>query len=225
MRTKFNRRPLYAGLGLAGLVLLGLVVGIYRSGGQRLSSLNRALRERKDTLARLESRVATLKKLESRCAKLGTRLAVLEPALPTGEYVPTFLRQIEKLAQDTSNSLSSIKPKPVVMLAVAKPKQNFDEDAVTAGSGNQKGKAASKTGSYETLTIEMGIEGEYWDLMLFLEQLGRFPKMIAVNEMSLSGTQQAGRSLTPDMTVTSRIDLVALIQNREPKQWKNGEKS
>jgi Tfp pilus assembly protein PilO len=118
MRVRASRRPLHAGLGLAGLVLLGFVVGIYRSGGQKLGTLNRTLRERKDTLTRLEGRVSTLKRLEERCAKLRTRLAVLEPALPTGEYMPTFLRQIETLAQDTDNHLSGIKPKPVVEMAV-----------------------------------------------------------------------------------------------------------
>jgi hypothetical protein len=61
--------------------------------------------------------------------------------------------------------------------------------------------------------------------MHFLEALGSFPKMIAVNDVALSGTQGTGKFAMQQPEVTSRIDLIALIQSREPKQWKNGEKS
>lgn len=229
MRTRYNRRPIYAVLGLVGLVLLGLLVGIYRSGGQRLTALNRTLRERRDTLARLEGRVATLKKLEVRCRTLRRRLAILEPALPEGEYVPTFLRQIENLARDTKNELSSIKPKPVVELALSKPKaaaseESLDESLSGGAASNGAGAPASER-PYETLMIEMGMQGQYWDLLRFLDELGQFPKMIAVNEISLKGMQRTGSAAAEQTEITTSVSLVALIHNREPKQWKNGVKS
>ncbi|NIQ99911.1 MAG: hypothetical protein GTN78_06870, partial [Gemmatimonadales bacterium] len=39
---------------------------------------------------------------------------------------------------------------------------------------------------YDFRPIELKLEGTYWTMVAFLEQLRQFPKMIAVNDVSFS---------------------------------------
>ena len=96
------------------LALLALLISVARSGTARLERADRRLREREATLNTLQTRVRGLPKLEMRHESLVKKLAVLEPAVSTGAYVPTLLRQMESLAKETGSKMVGLKPEPVL---------------------------------------------------------------------------------------------------------------
>jgi Tfp pilus assembly protein PilO len=226
-KSKVTRQHAYAGASILALALLAVLIGVTRSGTQRMQRVSRTLRERQTTLATLQTRVMNLGKLEARHQQLTKRLAILEPYVSTGAYVPTLLRQMERLAQDTGNRMVGLKPQPVLQVAV--PKQT-DEEGRASQPGKPAGEGANKVKSpaerYERLPIEMSVESNYAALLTFLDRLSTFPKMIAVSEMSLTPAAQSVRETQRSAyTFSGKLDIVALIQRQESKPWKSGAKS
>lgn len=221
-RSRITAQHAYAAVGILAMALLALLISVTRSGTAKLDGANRTLRERETTLATLQTRVRQLPKLEVRHQTLVKTLAVLEPAVSSGAYVPTLLRQMEGLAKDTGNTMMGLKPEPVLKVAVApRPSENGQEAPAVS---TQQVKARPER--YERLPIELNIESNYQTLIALLQRLSTFPKMIAVNEMSLSPAAQSGRQARPSVhSFTGKLDLVALIQRQESKKWKSGAKS
>jgi len=221
-RSGITSQHAYAAASILALVLLALLISITRSGTARLDRTNRTLRERDTTLATLQTRVRQLPKLEMRHQELAKTLAVLEPAVSSGAYVPTLLRQMEGLAKDTGNRMMGLKPEPVLKVAVAARPSEAGEEVPAADK--QQTKAAPAR--YEQLPIQLNLESNYQTLLALLHRLSTFPKMIAVNEMSLSPAAQSGPQAQHSIhTFTGKLDLVALIQRQESKKWKSGAKS
>jgi len=59
---------------------------------------------------------------------------------------------------------------------------------------------------YERMPIEMQLQGRYWTMVSFLDHLDRFPKMIAVNDISFSPSGGQKKS-----AISSRLQLIALV--------------
>jgi Tfp pilus assembly protein PilO len=189
MKKWKNTKPVVAVLCALTLVLMVVALSIYRSGAQRTSALKADLQAKKHELAGLRRRLATRPALERRYRLLRARLDKLETGLPTGAYVPTFLKQIESLAWNTGNQIAGVKP--VVNLSQPQPQA-------------QKKQVGSCP--YERMPIEMQLQGRYWTMVSFLDHLDRFPKMIAVNDISFSPSGGQKKS-----AISSRLQLIALV--------------
>jgi Tfp pilus assembly protein PilO len=194
MKKWKSTKPIVAILCALTLALMVVALSIYRSGAQRTSTLKAELQAKKHELAGLRKRLATRPALERRYRLLRARLDRLETGLPTGAYVPTFLKQIESLAWKTGNQIAGIKP--VINLAQPQPQSQQQ----------QQQKKQSGSSPYERMSIEMQLQGRYWTMVSFLDQLDRFPKMIAVNDISLSPSGGQKKSI-----ISSRLQLTALI--------------
>jgi len=220
-----NRKAAFTGLILVSGVLLCLGVLIYQTKETKRRTLIRAFNSKRQELQGLQAKLATRRVLERKYADLQQRLAVLEPALPTYAYVPTFLRQIEKLAQDTSNKVAGVKPLPLLE-RIPTPAPT---EAEGGKGGSEKGKAAAEAAQqplaaqlYDRVPIEFNLSGEYWQTVRFLERLSKFPKMLAVDDISLTPAGQASGLKAPDLRVT--MNLLALIQKGE-KKWTSDAKN
>ena len=219
-----TRQHAYAAAGLLALALMAVLASATRSGAERLRKASATLRERQDALAALQTRVKDLRQLESRHGQLVADLALLEPAVPTGAYVPTLLRQMEHMVTDTGSHMLGLKPEQVLhVAAVRPPTENGEAGPPQVAAGAPKSKTAER---YERVPIEMSVETNYAALLAFLDGLSKFPKMVAVNEMSITPVAKSLRAeAASKYTFTGKIDIVALIQKQEPKQWKSGAKS
>jgi Tfp pilus assembly protein PilO len=157
--------------------------------------------------------------LERKYTGLQERLAVLEPALATYAYIPTFLRQIEKLAQDTSNQVAGVKPLPLIAQTPAPAPAGEGQEGAPAGgqTAAAQGKAEQPTAVklYDRVPIEFNLTGEYWRTVAFLERLSKFPKMLAVDDLSITPTGQPQGLTAPELRV--KMTLLALIQKGEEK--------
>jgi Tfp pilus assembly protein PilO len=185
-----STKPVVAVLCAVTLVLMVVALSIYRSSAKQMSALGTELKAKKQELAGLHKRLAARPAMERRYMSLRTHLARLEMGLPTGAYVPTFLKQIEALALKTGNQIGGVKPEAGLGQPALSPQQQ------------QK----PSSSPYERMPIEMQLQGRYWALTSFLDHLGRFPKIIAVNDISVSpvGGQKKNN-------LSSKVQLIALI--------------
>ncbi len=214
-----DRKIVYALLGIAVLCLIGLGGSLYHSKASGLKELQQALQKKQVELVETKAKVEKLPELEQQYQGLRDRLAVLEPTLPTAAYIPTFLRQIEGLATGTDNSIILIRPKPALKKSGASSAVKINnetgevikDEKKTAGDTDATKKEPELP--YDFVPIEVRVQGTYWTVIAFLSELQRFPKMIAVNDISFSPSQGAagasaqGRS--PNLTAS--MNLIAVV--------------
>lgn len=185
-----DRKIVFALLGIGILCLIGLGGSLYHGKAAQLKELERTLAQKEAELEEVQAKVVQLPELEQQHQDLRERLSVLEPALPTSDYIPTFLRQIENLAAGTRNEILLIRPKPAIKRSPADSAVQIDNEtgAIVRGGRGQP-QAAPPQLPYDFVPIELRLEGTYWTVIDFLAELQQFPKMIAVNDISFSPTQ------------------------------------
>jgi Tfp pilus assembly protein PilO len=216
-----QRKAAFTALILAAGVLLCGGLLLYQSKTTKLRSLSQTRNRKLEELRGLQAKLASRPVLERKYEDLQARLAVLEPTLATYAYIPTFLRQIEQLARDTDNKVSGVKPLPLIAQTPASP------PAAEEGAGNQgaKPQAASPPAAqelYDRVPIEFSLEGDYWRTAEFIRRLSKFPKMLAIDDLSLTPTGQPQGLKAPDLRV--KMTLLALIQKGEEK-WTSDAKN
>jgi Tfp pilus assembly protein PilO len=223
-----DRKVVFALLGIAALCLIGLGVSLYRAKGTELAKLARELKAKETQLTEVRLNLTKQPELEAKYSRLQARLSVLEPGLPNSAYMPTFLRQIERLATETNNRIVMIRPKakPATGRSAAVTMNNetgevVKEEPKAAGSTGKAGKESDKTKlPYDYSSIELKIEGTYTTILSFLKELQQFPKMIAVNDISFSPKQSGSLMQSPELVAT--MDLTAVVTKVTPKGGKDG---
>jgi len=206
-----DRKIVFALLGIGILCLIGLGASLYHGKATELKELEGALGQKEAELEEMQSKVTQLPQLEDRYQDLRGRLSVLEPGLPDSAYIPTFLRQIESLASGTRNDILLIRPKPAIKRSAADSavKINDETGAIIKDAGQPAKAAPPPPMPYDFVPIELRVQGTYWTVIDFLAELQRFPKMIAVNDISFSPNQGglvSGRS--PNLTASMELTAV-----------------
>lgn len=206
-----DRKIVFALLGIGILCLIGLGASLYHGKATELKELEGALGQKEAELEEMQSKVTQLPQLEDRYQDLRGRLSVLEPGLPDSAYIPTFLRQIESLASGTRNDILLIRPKPAIKRSAADSavKINDETGAIIEDAGHPAKAAPPPPMPYDFVPIELRLQGTYWTVIDFLAELQRFPKMIAVNDISFSPNQGglvSGRS--PNLTASMELTAV-----------------
>ena len=220
MRIGPDRKVVFALLAIAALCVIGLGATLYRSKVAELSRLRDELVDKKAKLGNLHDKLAAQSDLEEKYGKLQARLSVLEPALPDSAYMPTFLRQIEGLAVATHNRIIMIRPKETSDTKTRNVAINDETGEVVANKESGDGKKASGTNSdtdkpklpYGKTDIEVKMQGSYWTIISFLNELREFPKMIAVNDIAftperagMTQRQASGADVTATMSLSAVI--------------------
>ncbi len=207
-----DRKVVLALIGIAILCLIGLGASLYQAKAAELERLEQELEDKEAHYEEIRAKLRRMPALESRHEELQERLSVLEPSLPDSAYVPTFLRQIETLASETKNAILLIRPKPPVERSGADAVAiNNETGEITAATGTDAAVNQRNALPYDFRPIELKLEGTYWTMVAFLEQLRQFPKMIAVNDVSFSPKGGEGEhSRSPDLTATMELTAVIL---------------
>ncbi|MBN1459146.1 MAG: type 4a pilus biogenesis protein PilO [Armatimonadetes bacterium] len=205
-----DRKVVFALLGIGMLCLIGLGGSLYHAKAAQLNELQQTLTQKEDELTEMKAKVQELPQLEERHQELRERLSVLEPALPDSAYIPTFLRQIESLATGTQNSILLIRPKPAIKKSAADTVKINDETGEIMKNEGGPAEPAPPPMPYDFVPIEIKLHGTYWTVIGFLEELQKFPKMIAVNDISFAPDQGGvGSGISP--TLTASMELTAVV--------------
>lgn len=214
MNVGGDRKIVFALLGIAVLCLIGLGGSLYHAKSTELQTLTQKLLDKENELTEVKAKVTQLPQLETQYAELQGRLAVLEPALPTSAYIPTFLRQLEHLATGTRNDIIMIRPKPAVKRSAADKAVKINDETgevLQVKPGEVAAAPPPPELPYDFVPIELKLNGTYWTIINFLDQLQRFPKMIAVNDISFSPNQGGmGSGYSPNLAATMELTAVVM---------------
>lgn len=193
---------------VVGLIAVALVAAGWFAHATRrakLTALQETLQAKRTELNNIEPEIARRAQLEAQYTGLQTRLAILEPALPTYAYVPTLVRQLEWLANETHNKLDGIKPQPSRQKPQA---QKSESESQGKKSGEEAPAVKEPSVPYDSVDIDVELQGTYWSTIKFLESLQKFPKMIAVNEMVIRPSCTPTMAASPDLKVQIAIKAV-----------------
>jgi Tfp pilus assembly protein PilO len=171
-------------------ILAAALVGLAAGGGallyQQESSLANVVKQlqdaekQRDESARVASRLADT---EMRYKQDTEHLKFLEASLPSMEYVPTLLKQIEQLCRDTHNEVRSIRPDAAPAKPVRAAVRRTDPEA--QGDDANKPAEKPKPEPYDRLQIQVALTSGFPEYQSFLQQLTKFPKIIAVDRVQL----------------------------------------
>jgi len=213
----------FALLGLVILLLLAAIGVVYRSYATRIAALDAQLTAKQAQLAGAQACLAREPVLQREYESLKATLAVLEPALTSEEFVPTFLGQIEKLGVATGNQVTGVKPDRETTNAGPRSAQTAEAGttplaAGTAGAAGAQPPAPARSlvADYERMPLEVTIKGDYWSIARFVKAMSQFPKLVAVNELNI--TAEGGDADPTHPKLDARVDMLALIR-KGGEQW------
>lgn len=98
-------------------------------------------------------------------AEMQLKLSHLETGVPTVAYIPTLLKELEQAGNSSQMKVTGVKP----LLPVATP-------------ANEK----KEKKPYDEIEIEITGRGDYGAVVRLLDQLKKFPKIVAVTQVNLS---------------------------------------
>ncbi|MEP0766863.1 MAG: type 4a pilus biogenesis protein PilO [Fimbriimonadia bacterium] len=138
---------------------------------------------------------------EVRNAMVSSRLAVahLELNLPTRDYVPTMLRELEAMGHASGLRITGVRPVP----KKEKPKAvDGEKDKAAPGAPKDDSKKKEERKPYEEMDFDIQATGQYMQILKFLEMVSGFPKIIAVRSVSINATPNPRDVGPPKLTAT-----------------------
>jgi len=183
---------------LAGILLLtlaGLAGAVYyrqdilAKTNVELTAVNDELKKSKEIAARAEEARRLLEQDR-------TRLASIDMEVTDASYIPTMLKDLERVAKDTKNQVDSIQPDA----APVEPRridQKRDVDAATkeAKPGEAKKEPTKPEDPYIAQAIRISLKGSYVSTEAFLNRLVTFPKIVGVDEIGMRPVDDRGDEL------------------------------
>ncbi|HET6385710.1 MAG TPA: type 4a pilus biogenesis protein PilO [Armatimonadota bacterium] len=196
---------------IASMVLeLAALTGFYVQQNSMVTALEASLQERQTELSSAKTLTAQLLAEQQKVNVEKGQLAQLEGALPTKEYVPTLLTQLQALATSTHNTILSITPNLAPPPPAAPPPSNVPTGNPTTGATAKTDSkpAAPAAPPYDKYLVTMGVQGGYRDVMTFLLRLTQFPKIISVDQCQLSNL---GATNGTEGVVTANLKFTGYI--------------
>ncbi len=108
----------------------------------------------------------------------------LEKSLPETAYIPTLLKELEMLGTSKNVKVTGIRPLLVP---------------------NNTGEEAKEDDAYQKLDIDITGQGTYRALLEMISALKGFPKILAVNTISMQPKQGAGGQSSNELDATIRL--------------------
>jgi Tfp pilus assembly protein PilO len=147
------------------------------------TTLQAALEQKKARLAEMQAIADQRDALERDYAARQERIQAIEAKLPAAREIPTLLRQMQAVAQETGVKLVLLRPGAL-------------ETPTTAPAGPAAppaaGQPAAQPPPYRLFRLELAFEGTYDTVLAFLRRLENFPRFIAVTQFTLT-TQELPR--------------------------------
>jgi hypothetical protein len=144
-----------------------------------------------------------------------TRIRFLETAVSNAAYVPTLLKQLEELAGSTRNQVLAVRPLADTA-GPTKIQQRRDPDAAESeGGGEDEKEKKEKPEPYTRLNIQVTLVGGFESTQRFIERLTRFPKIIAVEQVSLRPHHTQTPKEGPSSLLDVELKLTAFVMKEQ----------
>ena len=207
---------------VAVVILFGCALIYVGAAGKLKSAVNEMDAKAKQVN---ESRQIAQELEQSKLQYLDARSQVryLEASVSTQEYVPTLLKQIERLGKSVDLKVVAVRPVPIVAkpamhrsLASGKQAAEGNVDAASQDQPDGKGGKSKKQKPppYDELKIGLEAEGRYMNVLDFLYKLTSFPKIIAVNEIELAPPGNRLQAFASP-TLNIKLNVTAFVLKNE----------
>jgi Tfp pilus assembly protein PilO len=145
-------------------------------------TLQAALEQKKARLAEMQAIADQREALEREYAARQERIPAIEAKLPAAREIPTLLRQMQAVAQESGVKLTLLRPGPLETPATAP----AGPAAPPAAGQPPAGQPAAQPPPYRLFRLELAFEGTYDTVLAFLRRLENFPRFIAVTQFTLT---------------------------------------
>ena len=162
---------------LTGVMLLACG-GVYYLQTNQIADLSTQVEQKEKQLHSSETIARDLRNVTDENTATRNELRFLETSVTQGEYVPTLLHQTQDLAQSTKLHVGALRPQ---LEPAPPPPPASDKDALKKFVPQP----------YDKLHVEMDLTGRYWDLALMLYKLTQFPKIMTVDSIEISPSNNA----------------------------------
>lgn len=203
------------------LILIVLSVIMLLACGTSYFLLSRQVGEIQVQVDAQEQRLGESQKLASRLTSIEQtyqtalqEIAFLENALPTREFTPTLLQQVEKLAKGEKLRVMGVRPKISAVPqgpSRTNPDASADKNAKTEDNKNIEKKEVKSP--YDKLDIELSLNGSYFNAMNFVQKLTRFPKILSVSSLAIRANNNAKMK---DSRLDIKLNLEAYVLKDKP---------
>ncbi len=147
------------------------------------TTLQAAFEQKKARLAADQAIADQREALEREYAARQERIQAIEAKLPPAREIPTLLRQMQAVAQESGVKLVLLRPG-----ALETPTTAPEGGAPSPPAGGQPpaGQPAAQPPPYRLFRLELAFEGTYDTVLAFLRRLENFPRFIAVTQFTLN---------------------------------------
>ncbi|MBC7807762.1 MAG: type 4a pilus biogenesis protein PilO [Akkermansiaceae bacterium] len=178
------------------MILAGLI-GLSLSGTAGYSFWQNGIREQQAAIIRNKTQQVNdsqmvanqLDATEAEFQQVQGRIGRLETAVSENDYVPTLLKQIERLAKEND-------------LRVDGQQQSFEAAPEPPADPEARKKFVSQPYDKEYITLR--VRGRYWNLARFMYRLTEFPKILSVEKLEFR-PQDAVSNKSPLLSITVNL--------------------
>lgn len=202
------------------VILMGAIAGCVLVGGiftyvmcsSQLKSANVQLQERQQQEQESSQIAKKLDSVESTYLDTQSELSFLETSVSNYEYIPTMLKQLEVLGKSLDMKVISVRPQAVQAAAPVSPPPS-DSSSASGTSGQAPAATQAKKKPYQELSIEVTLEGNYWQARNFLYRLTKFPKIVSVKSIQIAPADASGT--TGGSTLQVCLSVTAFVFNAD----------
>lgn len=149
-------------------VLMALILGLYFYFVYLPKS--EVLKQKTAEMAKLETQVrelriiaANMKRFQAEAAKLREELQLAITQLPTSKEIPSLLANVSNLGKEAGLDFLLFRPMPEV-------NRDF----------------------YAEIPVEIKVRGTYHDVAAFFDKVGKLPRIVNINGVSMDGVKEVG---------------------------------
>lgn len=146
------------------------------------TTLQAALEQKKARLAEMQEIAVQRETLEREYAARQGRIQAIEAKLPRAREIPTLLRQMQAVAQESGVKLNLLRPGALETPATTPPAPAAPPPAGQPPAGQPE----AQPPPYRVFRLELAFEGTYETVLAFLRRLENFPRFIAVTQFTLT---------------------------------------
>jgi Tfp pilus assembly protein PilO len=192
------------------LLLLSFAVYIQQ---KNMGYLKAQIKQRTSELESYYAIYNKIPQLEETLSSLRTQMREIEWELPKPAYVPTFLMEIENWAKVCNVKITNISPQAAP--SQPPPQKAAPEEAAKHGAYKEEAKPqeTTKPSPYETISLNLQVEGNFYAINKFLDGFRRFPKAISLSKLDITPQQTEGG--TPTLRVSMFLNMAVLAGGKK----------
>lgn len=181
-----NRRNLIYGAGAA--VLVAMVAAwfflLWSPQGHKLSSLHSQQATANTQAATLAAQLAQLRSEAKHIASAHRQLSTMSSAVPPAPHLSSLILQVDSAAHASGFQFLSISPGIV-------------QAPPTATSS-----ASAAKGGPNVIPVSIKGSGSFFQVLDFMHRLAKLPRIVVVDNVSLTGSSASGVGISPSLNVT-----------------------